>query len=242
MSTSRDRMLVRIRAGLEHTSPLLSAESAAAPHDPPPFVHPLPEQPAGDAGQALAEQFAAELARLQASAHLCDDNEAALAVVEQILESHQAQAVIAWDLAEVGLAGLAELLAARGIAVHSAELGGSAQRGERLQAMEPAPVCISGVDALIAESGSVVLRSGAGRPRLASLLAPVYIAVAQRAQVVRGLGQALARVRERYGSAALADASALTIITGPSRTADIELTLTLGVHGPREVHVLIIGA
>lgn len=241
MPTSRDRMLARIRAGLERTSSLLSAESAAAPHAPPPFVHPLPEDSGGDAGRALAEQFAAELAKLQAHAHLCEDDEAALAVVEQILAERQARALIAWDLAEVGLPGLGALLAARGVAVHRAEVGG-AQRGERLQAMEPAPVCISGVDALIAESGSVVLRSGAGRPRLASLLAPAYIAVARREQLVRGLGEAIALVRQRYGPAALEDASALTIITGPSRTADIELTLTLGVHGPHEVHVLIIGA
>ncbi|HEU5088142.1 MAG TPA: LUD domain-containing protein, partial [Roseiflexaceae bacterium] len=76
---------------------------------------------------------------------------------------------------------------------------------------------------------------------LASLLAPVYIAVLRRSQVVRGLGEALARLQAQHPGDFFAAASSLTVITGPSRTADIELTLTLGVHGPREVHAIIIG-
>jgi L-lactate dehydrogenase complex protein LldG len=233
MTTSRDRMLARIRAGLEQNRPSLAHEAAAAPHTAPPFVHPSDTDD-------LAQQFAAELAKLQAYPHLCADEEEALEMIETILEQHQARAVIAWDLAAVGLPGLPELLAARGITVHDGDVGDAAERAGRLQAFEPAPVCISGVDALIAESASVVLRSGQGRPRLASLLAPAYIAVARRDQLVRGLGQVFARLREQHGAAVLDDASALTFITGPSRTADIELTLTLGVHGPREIHVVVI--
>jgi L-lactate dehydrogenase complex protein LldG len=234
MTSSRDRILARIRAGLEQNRPALAAEAAAAPHEPPPFVHPT------DADD-LAQQFASELAKLQAHPHLCADEEEALEVIERILEQHAARAVIAWDLPEVGLPGLEGLLASRGVTVHDGAVGSGAERAGRLQAFEPAPVCISGVDALIAESASVVLRSGPGRPRLASLLAPAYVAVARRDQLVRGLGQALARLREQHGPETLVDASALTFITGPSRTADIELTLTLGVHGPREVHVVIVG-
>ena len=235
MTTSRDRMLARIRAGLAHTRPFLEAESAGAPHTPPPFVHPAETDD-------LAQQFAAELAKLQAHPHLCADEESALDVIQRILEQHGAREVIAWDLEQVGLPGLRELLAARGTAVHDAALGdGAAQRAARLQALEPAPVCISGVEALIAESATIVLRAGPGRPRLASLLAPAYVAVARREQIARGLGEALGRIRERHGAAVFADASALTFVTGPSRTADIELTLTLGVHGPRDVYVVVIG-
>ena len=76
--------------------------------------------------------------------------------------------------------------------------------------------------------------------RLASLLAPVHIAVLRRAQIVRGLGEALAQLQEWHGSNIFADSSNLTLITGPSRTGDIEQTLTLGVHGPREIHVVLI--
>ena len=103
-----------------------------------------------------------------------------------------------------------------------------------------APVGITGVDAAIAESGTLVLAGGAGRGRLASLLAPIHVAIVRESQIVRGLGEALARLRSLYGDTMLNDRSNVTFITGPSRTADIELTLTLGVHGPREVHVVIV--
>jgi len=85
-----------------------------------------------------------------------------------------------------------------------------------------------------------VLRSGNGRGRLASLIAPVHIAVLRRAQIVRGLGTALALLAEQHGRDLFVDSSNLTLISGPSRTGDIELTLTLGVHGPREIHVVLI--
>jgi L-lactate dehydrogenase complex protein LldG len=234
MSTSRERMLARIRAGLAQSHAQLQAEAEAAPHEPPPFVHPVEHED-------LAEQFAAELTKLQAYPHLCADAEAALDVIQGLLEQHAAGEVITWDLERVGLPGLPELLASEGVRRLDGRVGSAEERAGRLQAMEPAPICISGVDVLIAESATIALRSGAGRARLASLLPPVYIAVARREQVVRGLGEALAAVRGTYGAQLFEDASALTLITGPSRTADIELTLTLGVHGPREVHVLIVG-
>jgi L-lactate dehydrogenase complex protein LldG len=115
-----------------------------------------------------------------------------------------------------------------------------AARAPRLQPVARPPVFFPGADAGIAESGTLVLRSGAGRGRLASLLAPVHIAVLRSAQIVRGLGAALALLQSRYGPDVFADSSNLTLITGPSRTGDIELTLTLGVHGPREIHVVLI--
>ena len=72
-------------------------------------------------------------------------------------------------------------------------------------------------------------------------MSPVHVAVLRADQLVRGLGEALAQIQARRGPDSFADASNLTLITGPSRTADIELTLTLGVHGPREIHVVLIG-
>jgi L-lactate dehydrogenase complex protein LldG len=120
-----------------------------------------------------------------------------------------------------------------------AKAHGAARKGQ-LQAMEPAGACISGVEAGIAESGSLLLRHGPGRPRLASLLAPAHIAVLRSTQLVRGLGEALAQARARYGESIFHDTSNLTLITGPSRTADIEMTLALGIHGPQEIHVVVI--
>lgn len=234
MNSSRDRMLDRIRAGLRATRPFLETESARASHTPPPFVHPITHDD-------LAQQFAAELAKLQAHPHLCDDDEAALEIIASIIDQHQAKEVITWELEKIDLPGLADLIKQRGIMRLDGRIATAPEeRTALLQAHERAPVCIAGVDAAIAESATLVVHSGEGRARMASLLAPVFIAVVRRAQFVRGLGEAIERIKQNYGDV-FRNASALTLITGPSRTADIELTLTLGVHGPREVHVVIIG-
>jgi L-lactate dehydrogenase complex protein LldG len=227
-------MLARIRASLDQNRAALLAEAARMAHTPPPFVH----APQDD----LTAQFAAELARLEGYPHRCADDEEALETIRDILQQHSATSVIAWDRDQIGLAGLDLLLDGLGIAATDGRVAHTGdERAARLQALEPAQVCISGADVGIAESGSLLLLSGAGRGRMASLLAPVHIAVLRVGQLVRGLGEALAHIQAQRGPDVFADASNLTLITGPSRTADIELTLTLGVHGPREIHVVLIG-
>jgi L-lactate dehydrogenase complex protein LldG len=227
-------MLARIRASLDQNRAALLAEAARRAHTPPPFVH----APQDD----LAAQFAAELARLEGYPHRCSDDEEALDTIRDILQQHNAASVIAWDRDQIGLAGLDALLNGLGVSTIDGRVAYTGdERAARLQALEPAQVCISGADVGIAESGSLLLLSGGGRGRMASLLAPVHIAVLRAEQLVRGLGEALARIQAQRGPDVFADASNLTLITGPSRTADIELTLTLGVHGPREIHVVLIG-
>jgi L-lactate dehydrogenase complex protein LldG len=233
MSNDRDHMLARIRASLSTNRAMLAAEAGGIAESPPPFVHP----PHDD----LAEQFVAELARLASYPHRCANDGVALDEIRAILQQHAATQVIAWDRSEIGLPGLDELLAELGVQVLDGQIAGrGAERAAYLQALEPAPICISGADAAIAESGTLVLRSGTGRGRLASLLAPVHIAVLRHDQIVRGLGLALTHMQAKHGPNIFGDSSNLTLITGPSRTGDIEQTLTLGVHGPREIHVVII--
>jgi L-lactate dehydrogenase complex protein LldG len=96
-------------------------------------------------------------------------------------------------------------------------------------------VGVTAVDALLAETGSVVLVSGPGRGRLASLLPPIHVAIATREQLVYSLPDLLLARPELATRG-----SNLVCITGPSRTADIEHTLSRGVHGPGEVHVVVI--
>jgi L-lactate dehydrogenase complex protein LldG len=231
LETSREQMLARIRTGLAQSRATLADMAARTAHTAPPFVHPPEED--------LPAQFATELAKLEGYPHRCADDEEALEVIRAILQQHQATSVVAWDHAQIRLRGLDALLVELGAqALDGAIIG--PERAAQLATLEPAPVCISGADAGIAESGTLVLRSGPGRGRLASLIAPVHIAVLRRTQIVRGLGAALALIRERYGHDPLIDSSNLTLITGPSRTGDIELTLTLGVHGPREIHAVLI--
>jgi L-lactate dehydrogenase complex protein LldG len=83
----------------------------------------------------------------------------------------------------------------------------------------------------IAETGTLVLESARERSRLISLVPPIHVALLSTRCICDSLGDALARVS--------ITSHAITFITGPSRTSDIELTLVVGVHGPQTVHVLL---
>ncbi|MBO9362806.1 MAG: LUD domain-containing protein, partial [Thermoflexus sp.] len=100
---------------------------------------------------------------------------------------------------------------------------------------------ITEVVAAFADTGTLWVAGGAGGMRCASLLPPLHVALVRRAQVYPCLAAWLAEAR---ASGALMEwveeSSALIAITGPSRTSDIEKTLTLGVHGPREVIAFLI--
>ena len=95
-------------------------------------------------------------------------------------------------------------------------------------------VGITTAQAAIAETGTLVLESVDERHRLVSLVPPVHIAILNASKIVRTLGEALTLLRKGKEIS-----PAVTFITGPSRTADIELTLTIGVHGPQELYVIV---
>jgi L-lactate dehydrogenase complex protein LldG len=96
-------------------------------------------------------------------------------------------------------------------------------------------VGITTAQAGIAETGTLVLEAEKERHRLVSLLPPVHIAVLRSRDIYLTIGDALQRLRDEERMS-----RAITFITGPSRTADIELTLTVGVHGPKEVYVIVL--
>ena len=95
-------------------------------------------------------------------------------------------------------------------------------------------VGISTAQAAIAETGTLVLDSARERHRLVSLVPPVHIAIVDASSIFQTLGEALAFIYQNGNIS-----PAVTFITGPSRTADIELTLAIGVHGPQELYVII---
>jgi len=113
------------------------------------------------------------------------------------------------------------------------ELSGPASPRAALLAAELGVTCAQWG---VAETGSLVLESAEERHRLISLVPPVHVALLPAAKLLGTLGEALAAVR---GSTAAPSSRTITLVTGPSRTADIELTLVVGVHGPRELHVLV---
>ena len=95
-------------------------------------------------------------------------------------------------------------------------------------------VGITGAQAGIAETGTLVLDSSVERNRLVSLVPPIHIAILDASRIFQTLGETLAALHSGEEVS-----PAITFITGPSRTADIELTLAIGVHGPQELYVII---
>ena len=115
-------------------------------------------------------------------------------------------------------------------------------RAEWLAACASAQVGLSGANYAIAASGTLVLLSGQNSGRLASLLPPVHVAIITAAHILYTVEEAVTLIRadHTYPPNAPFPASSVTFITGPSRTADIEQTLSIGVHGPKEIHVIIL--
>ncbi|HLY19226.1 MAG TPA: lactate utilization protein [Bryobacteraceae bacterium] len=97
-------------------------------------------------------------------------------------------------------------------------------------------VGITSADYALADTGTLVMLAGLAEARLISLLPPVHIAVVPAARVLSGLDELLTLV-----SHPAEQTSSMVMITGPSRTADIEQILVRGVHGPGEIHVVVVG-
>jgi len=92
---------------------------------------------------------------------------------------------------------------------------------------------ITGAQLAIAETGTLVLESESERHRLTSLVPPVHVCILEAKNMRQTLGEILEILQSRLNPA-------ITFITGASRTSDIELTLAIGVHGPGELHVILI--
>lgn len=97
-------------------------------------------------------------------------------------------------------------------------------------------VGITGVFCAIAETGTLMMCSGPDTPPAASLLPETHIAVVPRSRIVTGMEDGWALLRREQGVMP----RAVNFISGPSRTADIEQTVTLGAHGPYRVHLILI--
>ncbi|HEY6902098.1 MAG TPA: LUD domain-containing protein [Puia sp.] len=96
---------------------------------------------------------------------------------------------------------------------------------------------VTGCENLVARTGSIILSSASPSGRTASVYAPVHICIAYTDQLVYEVRDGLVALKERYGQQL---PSLMTFATGPSRTADIEKTLVVGVHGPKQVYLFLI--
>ena len=93
--------------------------------------------------------------------------------------------------------------------------------------------------AAVAETGTTMLVSGPDNPTTLNFLPDLHIIVVDAADIAADFETVIARLRDRYGAGEMP--RTVNFVTGPSRSADIEQTLVLGAHGPRALHVLIVG-
>ncbi len=114
------------------------------------------------------------------------------------------------------------------------EIRRGATRGEDLVSVTPT---IAG----IAETGSIMVTAGPGTPYTLNFLPETHIAIVHADRIVGGYEDAWARVRPN-GETGASLPRTVTMITGPSRSSDIERTVTIGVHGPKRLHIVLVGA
>jgi L-lactate dehydrogenase complex protein LldF len=173
---------------------------------------------------AAKESFAAELAALGGHYSECRPDEAGPKILE-LLSQRDTHQLLVWEMAYLPPETL-EFLEENGIQlIHPTS--------ETIFECSKVPAGLTGAIAGIAETGSLVLVGGPGRPLTASLLPEMHIAILHENDLVENLGQVLNLAEIKQSPAAV-------IITGPSRTADIEMALTIGVHGPGELFVLLV--
>lgn len=222
----RERMRTRIREKLS---------TAVLPGARPEHPGVLPLNTTAASADDLLDGFVREFTALTGIVHHATDAASAAAVIRSIIPTPGPQSILAWSESALRVPGLYDALAAQGIGILPAHVPFSGpERTARLGELAAAQVGVTGALACLAESGSLVVEHGDGRGRLASLLVPVHIAIVRRSAVVRSLADVF-----RHRPDLTASTSNVVVITGPSRTADIEMTLTRGVHGPREIHVIL---
>jgi L-lactate dehydrogenase complex protein LldG len=237
----RAEFLDRIRREVARTSGLFPASTAARPSRPLDEAEVLRRQMSERWPEALA-RFRSEFERVAGVFHsvraLSDVPSAILAVAAE----KSASRIVSWSPAVLGL-DLAPALTAAGLSLGVAALGETDEPARRRHRDEAAAaqIGVTGADVALAETGSLIVISGAGRPRSTSLLPDTHVAVFDRSRLVESLEQVGILLEAWHVDPARSMTGAMiNVITGPSRTADIELTLTRGVHGPKEVHAIFV--
>lgn len=227
--SERENILGRIREALQVKAPLPGSRRKTGEPAPaePPSVRAREWLPA--VGKSLEEQFelfARNCADLKTDFQRLASREELNAALVKIRDAEK------W----------------RRIASHDGELSRSGcqaiglpalftDQGYDVQALEKCDAGITECDALIAQTGGVVVTSRSTGGRALSILPPHHVVLARREQLVSDLPAAFARLQQQY---APDYPSMISFITGPSRTGDIERILVLGAHGPKKLTILCV--
>ena len=188
-------------------------------------------------GDDPIERFCAEFTAAGGQPFVAADREAAWTRIQKILDRHQARKIALGSGGLIGQFDLADRLRNCGRELTAL---GDLQSPRFREAMFAADVGITNVGYLVAETGSIVMATAPMEPRSISLLPPVHIALAHPQQILADLFDLFDLYSPMEDlTKSVPPPSCLSIITGPSKTGDIELKLVTGVHGPGEVHVIL---
>lgn len=211
--STREQILAKLRAAQQPFT------------DVPPFENPRAVVPITDhSPAALLALFVQEAEKLGCLVYQQPEAETVAQILTLIGDD---KTILSWDFKHIPLASLPQALAAQGVTVAP----DPTQDGVR--------VGITGADALLAGTGSLVVCSGAGKPRATSLLPDIHIAIVKASQMVADFETWSAQQKSSGHSAYRAPANTI-VISGPSKTADIAQELIKGAHGPRVLHIFIV--
>jgi L-lactate dehydrogenase complex protein LldG len=209
---ARDYILHKVRTALGRSSGQVPTEIPAAR-----IIIP------GMDLESRIQMFFSCIEKLSGKAYRASSLGDARAYVAQLVEGKTAVASNAPLLAECGITGI------KGVSV------GFRNEPELRDACSTAEFGITSADYALAETGSLVMLSSVEEARMISLLPPVHIAVVHKSKLLSGLDELFTTLPEPAERT-----SSMVLITGPSRTADIEQILIRGVHGPGEIHVVLV--
>jgi L-lactate dehydrogenase complex protein LldF len=181
------------------------------------------------------EQFHRELLEVGGELVRCcqeDLSERLAAIVREA----KADRLLAWNLEDAGFPGLRRRLENEGLEIVSGEAEGQGESPQPWRAWADIEVGLTGAAAGFAETGTIVLPAGPGRLQTASLLPWVHLAILRQSDLHASLDAWLAA----GGGRLVRQAQAVALVSGPSRTADIEMMLTIGVHGPGRLVVFLV--
>lgn len=174
---------------------------------------------------SLTEQFQEECALLSVKVQVARTHDEAGQALSSIIKETGAKEAIMWDAPLIDHLEIDGVLRAAGV--------------PHAETPESADLGISGADYALADTGTLVLWARPGQDRSSSLLPPTHVAFLNQDGILPGLDELMVRIRLDVAKMGRPP-SCVTLISGPSKTADIEMTLVHGIHGPKEVHVVIL--
>ena len=200
----------------------------------------LPPRPFSSARvdlSAMVETFTREVTVLKGDVHGPQPASQAIETVITLLHGAGGNEVIAWSDEDLPLPGVFDAIRGSNFKLLDPVVPSDpAGRKAKMQQLAAASAGLTDALGALADTGTLVVASGPARPRFASLLPPMHIALLPVARLYPDLPAFLAAHPD-----IIEVGSNVVLITGPSRSSDIEFTPTLGVHGPKTLHVVLIG-